>query len=220
MDISLNLVSNPSVRMADLPANANRPTLATVREIDFITDAEVGPLHIGFSRTKNDVDVENYGHGAGLKRLLIDIHSGDFWETGEDSGSLKEPFDSTLSLNNKDLRYIIYVLSDKNWQFSRAGWPITVGQEGYEQAAYFDAFRVDKYGYKDKGDDRRLTRDGCRVAYFIANGDKALEKTDCYSHPINLNIDLVFLFEQDSRLVSRYMPIIIDPDIRHPGGSD
>jgi hypothetical protein len=34
---------------------------------------------------------------------------------------------------------------------------------------------------------------------------------------INLHVDLLFKSEDDEEL---YMPVIIDPDIRHPGGSE
>jgi hypothetical protein len=52
------------------------------------------------------------------------------------------------------------------------------------------------------------------VAYFLSDGQKAKGSKTSYIHPINIHVDLVY-----EGLATDYMPLIIDPDIRHPGGS-
>lgn len=126
------------------------------------------------------------------------------------------PYASTLSLNNGKLSYVVYKLSNaKRWQVSRSGLPVSVGAKG--QQFCFDGYRVGAAGYisRDRG---RTERNGDKIVYFIADGWNAFKNgtTGLPSFPINIHVDLVFSKEAGG---PRYIPLIIDPDIRYPGGS-
>ncbi len=61
----------------------------------------------------------------------------------------------------------------------------------------------------DFGDEDAALRDRCKIAFLAAKG-----KAATYDHAINLHVDLVF-----DRVKPRLMPLMIDPDVRYPGGS-
>ena len=124
---------------------------------------------------------------------------------------------SPLSLNNSQkIRYIVYVLSDKNWQFARSGTPLTISSEHYDLELYSEAQRVDAFGTADDGSAEGAEKDRCRVAYFVANGIKAHADAPNrdYVHRLNLHVDI---YNADDG--GTILPLIIDPDIRYPGGS-
>ena len=58
---------------------------------------------------------------------------------------------------------------------------------------------------------------------MIAAADETLSTTGAYCHPINLHIDLIsdVTGKDDGKDVTRtcYLPVILDPDVRFPGGS-
>jgi hypothetical protein len=131
---------------------------------------------------------------------------------------------------NDRTSYIIYKLSDRNWQFVRVGRPITVGAKGMNKKAYFNGVRVFKGAAdKDSGTDFNANppqpRDGSKIAYFIADATEAgkNEPNNHYDHAINLHVDLIFEAKPPlptTPPTPRYfMPLVIDPDIRYPGGS-
>ncbi|HWT13731.1 MAG TPA: nucleotide synthetase [Allosphingosinicella sp.] len=196
----------------------DRPEYAVVREIDYKEQTLPGSggvkeLTFYFSRHSKNVKLADDPYKGDFRKLLLEVCTN---APGKGESKPGKPFNSPLSLLNDKLIYVIYRLSeDKNWQFSREGPPITVGQAAHDLGTYYDAFRVDKGGYADRGTDPKFVRDGCRVAHFIADGAKIVEQAGCYSHPINLHVDLIWT--EGGR--EHYMPIIIDPDVRYPGGS-
>jgi hypothetical protein len=112
----------------------------------------------------------------------------------------------------------------------RIGRPITVGTKGSSKQAYFNGKRVFTSATdSDRGTDfdahPSTARDGSKVAYFIADAHEAGkdEPNNHYDHAINLHVDLIFEAQPPlptSTSVARYyMPLVIDPDIRYPGGS-
>ena len=127
------------------------------------------------------------------------------------------PMRSSLSVCNDDLGYVVFLLDRGwNWQFARQGGVISV-EEGVGD--YFrEARRVDDRGMPT-GRDAPAPIDGAMAAYVIAHGQRARQRSpdDSYSHEFNLHVE--FLEHDGSgRIVSR-QPLIIDPDIRYPGGN-
>jgi hypothetical protein len=209
--------SYPFGRAADRMGKPN-PTTAIIREIDFTAPGN-NDLYVYYSRYTKPITVIDE---VELRKILISVYDPGFPYDKFAPMAPEEPFDSQLSLNNDELRYIIFRLkAGKNWQFAREGWPITIGDEGKNY--FYEAHRVDRKGIWDKGDDRKLIRDGCQVAYVIAAADEVLAKTGAYCHPINLHIDLIHEVDGllDGKPIKKtcYLPLIVDPDVRYPGGS-
>lgn len=194
---------------------AQNPMIATVREID--VEASSGWVSFFFSRATYFVDLTTYP--GGLDGLLRDVQSGNFIYE-DNSPNRPDPPETPLSLNNQALTYVVYKLSDKNWQFCRNHPPFTVGPKLKNKDIYFEARRVTPWGAKerivwDPGTEKWApVTDECTVAYFIADGWKAKGIIGTYVHAINIHVDLVF-----KGTSTAYTPLIIDPDVRHPGGS-
>lgn len=187
------------------------PTSATVREID----AEITNNRISFffSRATFYVDLTTYA--GGLDGLLRDVRDNKFYY-GDDTSNWPDPPQTPLSLKNEFLTYVVYKLSSKNWQFAHDYPPFTIGAEGKDAACYFEARRFDRHGNKDKVhiEHRVPSAEDCVVAYFIADGWKAKGIKGRYIHALNVHIELIYDGRERARI-----PIIVDPDVRYPGGS-
>jgi hypothetical protein len=191
----------------------SKPTLATLREVSFAESN--GHLRFFFSKWSNDFNIGSNG----ISELCARILNGDDVWVNETEPPLVEPYDSPMSLQVEELRYVVYVLAPGNWQFASRGYPLTMGTKGAGKDTYYDAHRV--WGQNpadaDQGtpfdDDNVTPRDGCKIAYMIADGlgSRSGEPNGKYVHRLNLHVDLLF--------GSKRMPIMIDPDIRYPGGS-
>jgi len=198
----------PFEELGPFPAGQNRPVIATVREIDAEVD---GDISFFFSRGTFAVDLRTYG--GGLPGLVEDVRAGTF-QYVDNLSSRPQPPMTPLSLNNQRLSYVIYKLRSRNWQFARKHPPFSIGKKGKDANAYFEAMRVDRHGVAEPVDPLKAAKDGSMVAYFIADGAKATGFTGRYVHALNVHVDL--LFGSGGR---GYMPLVIDPDVRHPGGS-
>jgi hypothetical protein len=187
------------------------PSAATVREID--CEVVNNRIYFFFSRGTYLVDLKSYV--GGLPGLLGDVRTGKFIYT-DDTSNRPDPPETPLSLNNRRFSYVIYKLSSKNWQFCRDHPPVSIGELGKAAGVYFNARRIDENGKEERVDiDRRLpVTDNCMVAHFIADGFKATGFTGSYTHALNLHVDLIY--EERERA---YIPLVIDPDVRNPGGS-
>lgn len=189
---------------------------ATVREVDFMIDSN-NKLKFYFSRGKN-VDLTM----TLIKDLLIDLcTSASTLPVPNQTGlsKLNPTTDPVLSIKHENLGYVIYRLSDKNWQFGRVGRPITVSKSAKESGCFFQCRRVFYANGKligDKGSELGHEKNGSKVAYLIVDGKEARDPTtDSYDGGINLHVDLV-----SDEIPPRYTPFTIDPDIRYPGGSE
>ena len=198
---------------------------AQVLEIDF--DIKGRHLWFYFSRRSKFIPISGQ---SDLDRLINNVCNISYkWDYNVASYP-KINCASPLSLMNDQNCYVIYKLSDRNWQFVRIGRPITVGKLGMDKKAYFNGKRVfasasDSDPGTEFDADPATARDGSKVAYFIADAREAgrNEPNNHYDHAINLHVDLIFEAQPPlptSTSVARYyMPLVIDPDIRYPGGS-
>lgn len=182
------------------------PTIATVREIDIKINAN--KIETEYSRANYTVDINNFGGlGAVLQRVANNTLS------LPDNPRPKAPYKSQLSLQNKTYCYVILKLTGKNWQFSRDRDPFSIGLSSTDPEVYFEPRKVDAQGgIVPRGE----VRDECRIAYFIADGATAYDDATAYEDPFNLHLDLI---DEDSHGQPSPVPIIIDPDVRFPGGS-
>jgi hypothetical protein len=120
---------------------------------------------------------------------------------------------SELSLNNSDYRYLIFILSEKtNWQFSREFEPFSLfeGEENNQtdlQEYYMNPQSVDGSGNSIEPGKEPYKKS--MVAFFIARGHcRPPSEGDRFNIHVDIN-------EEDAK----YIPIMIDPDVGHPGGS-
>lgn len=202
----LDLLTDPTLSIPDTLSKP-APAIATIREVDITVAA--GKIDAKFVKANYEVDL---GDAGGLGEVLRKVANGSI--SMPDSAAPKPPYETPLSLNNEKYCYVILKLSGKNWQFSREGAPFSVGIDGWIADVYRRARRVDAQGTVV---DPTAIQDGCKVAYLIADGQTASGGTPRdYRHPFNLHVDLIY---QDSATNPSHMPIIIDPDIRWPGGS-
>lgn len=115
--------------------------------------------------------------------------------------------DNPLDINAQQECYIIIELtSDFDWQFSRDGDGITL-KDNFSNR-FVDLTHVFKDGSVIKGGSQM--KPGCRMVYFAVIDPPKGE------HPFNMHVDLLYpAMTPEARL-----PIVIDPDIKHPGGTD
>jgi hypothetical protein len=187
----------------------NPPPLAIIRKIDYKIQqgANGDELIFYYSDYAPNMRIRSLQDFRDLLRR-VSTSNADF------VGSPSPPqgqYDSPLSLDSKGvLTYVIFKLSDRHWQFARKGPPITIGARGHGARAYFNAIRVDAQGMPDPTPGAE--KDNHKVAYFIVDG-RQIPAPYPYPHPFNLHVDLRFTGG------AGHLPIVIDPDIRHPGGS-
>lgn len=202
--------TDPDYPMGSYPYN-DRPNWAIIREINFrVYRRPTGDeLVFYYSRYSRD---KQLGSQEDFEDLLKDICHPSYRYRGNRSYP-KDPFSTTLSLNSKErLTYVIVKLAPRAWQFARSGQPFRIGAAGAQADAYYEARRVDSKGNVDSSDDPSKVMNNCMVAYFISDGPKAAEEGN-YPHGFNIYVDLLVSGGDP-------MPIRIDPDVRHPGGSD
>ena len=204
----------PTVPMDEGPNQY--PTIATVREIDI--EATADWVSFFFSRGTYFVDLTTYS--GGFDGLLRDLRNDAFIFEDDTFNNRPDPPATPLSLNNQGPSYVVYKLADKNWQFCRNHPPFSIGPKLQNSKLYCEARRIAPWGAKERIVQDPVTEewspvtDRSMIAYFIADGFAALGTTGIYTHAINIHVDLVF-----RAATPAYTPLIIDPDVRHPGGS-
>ncbi len=150
-----------------------------------------------------------------LESILSELRNGSFSVV-----DTVDEFNRPLDLNLSEPTCFVLALvptpyTTPNWQFSTDTAAITLGdfQQGSTNAAlrknYFNLRHVlnDNVGQPA----HFLHPDKCRIAYFYAKKTLA----DFY-HPININVEMYY---QNDSHGKNTIPIVIDPDVRYPGGS-
>lgn len=178
-------------------------------------------VEIGADRRARNLDIEyRWGSVTTLtstmteQTILTSVASGASTYLGQ-IGSLTR----RLTLNVAQPALIIFRLSkDLDWQFSHDCSPISLGEQASSANSpsrkyYANARRIDSNGNGIPDD-----LDGCMVACFDCDGAGLTKLGGTgFSHPINLHVDLVDR-DRDGKIVRR-LPIIIDPDVKNPGGT-
>lgn len=133
------------------------------------------------------------------------------------AGPANRSKDTHLSINFENMppSYIVLKLSSRyNWQFSRAFAPFTMDRRDQGYHRFFDARR-----FNAAGDviENSVLENNCRFAYFTVDPTKFVANAQGeFQHRFNIHIDLL---EMDGSTIDSFIPIIIDPDVRHPGGN-
>jgi hypothetical protein len=141
--------------------------------------------------------------GNDIKGYIRDIakHSAELAGERCHGKSLVGDETSPLDLNSEVPCYFVLELdAQHNWQFQHDGPAIT------GKTHLHDKYCELRHVHKGSGHD---PADGCKLIYFAAIDPPGKEKPG--KHPFNFHVE--FLQAGGKRL-----PIIIDPDIRWPGG--
>lgn len=115
---------------------------------------------------------------------------------------------SPLDLNCQERCIVVFKLAaDWNWWFNPAGDAFTTKAD--ESQKYSNLVHVMRDGRKISSGNP--IGEGCRLLYFTAN----CSPTPDYQDSFNLTVEL----KVDDGAVVRRTKLVIDPDVRHPGGS-
>lgn len=124
--------------------------------------------------------------------------------------------DTHLSLNAEAplLLYLVFKLSDNwQWQFSSDFYPFMISSDDAGKHIFVDAKRFDSGGNIAAFPGKIV--EGSRYAFFIWNGTNLPSSPD-FQHRFNIHLEFL---EMAGTSVHSKIPIIVDPDVRHPGGT-
>lgn len=109
--------------------------------------------------------------------------------------------------------FVVRLSNSVSWQFSKTGAPFC-GHQGVTLNDFCtNVFRVDANG-NDIANSASVSN--CRTAYFVVNGGECIKYGGGkYDVPYFFNVDLKYT----SGGVEHLMPLMIDPEIRWPGGT-
>lgn len=213
---SIRLIPTKSVPIADSKNTDANPTSFRLYEIDL----DIVPAGIGNEKEVRiqytyclDRSITGY---QDFITKMVDLVTA----TGHHGGTPKPrpgKNGSRLSVNwsnsagtdwDPTVRYLVFRLSDDlDWEFA-SGYPPFSKHE--DNKAFVGALKFDRVGVAAPGS---AAVDRCTYACFIVDGSTLPAQTD---RRFNIHIDLL---ERDQGSVKNRIPIIIDPDVRHPGGS-
>jgi hypothetical protein len=143
---------------------------------------------------------------AALDQILDQLRRGTY-EPMAPAESFNRPLDVNCSAKTL---FVFYLSDQRDWRFTRGAKAITLGKfdsEG-ERDNYYGLRHVlnDSIGTPDSPPDGN-----CKIVYFTAK-----KTSERFAHPFNINVELVFKNDIEG---PNTLPIVIDPDVRFPGGS-
>jgi hypothetical protein len=142
---------------------------------------------------------------AALDRILDGLRCG-YYERGAPAEPFNRPLDVSCCANTL---FVFFLSDQRNWRFTRNAKAITLGcDDAGDRDNYYKLRHVvdDSVGTPDSP-----SHADCKIAYFVAR-----KSSDRFAHKFNLNIELVYQPDCEG---ANTMPIVIDPDVRFPGGS-
>ena len=184
------------------------PTKMIFLEIGFEMD-EAGHLKIRYSHkgkkrdAPNQADLENE-----IRKYLIRFPGRRRNRNRPLSGD-----ETPMSINGKKSRLVVLKLSESNnLQFNQQGSPISV--EVGKADHFGGVFKIDNQATFIRSQDLmgEHPTPHCKHAIFAVD---AITST-----PLRFNIHLDLVEYDDDGDIAYTIPIIIDPDVRHPGGDD
>jgi hypothetical protein len=209
---------NPNTKVPpEFSVGETPPVWAIVREVDLeVNDKE---FFIRFTGGSNRVPVPS---AIKLQELLRKCATGMHKFDSSDPGALwpkprpnsNEDISSPISLNVSDDNYwVIFILANRDrWRFQNKGSPLTIEDGRHNHYRQSRRVKIDGTMIEDKD-----VLDDCRVALFAALASKRKDAKD-YTDSINLHLDFVMRRINEKEPYMR-VKVIIDPDIRNPGGS-
>jgi hypothetical protein len=172
------------------------PNRIVVRELTVDESSPIGPIMF-----KQPDKSHPCGDPADITQMINRLLAGPY-NHNPDAQRYVKPLDLNLGVSTC---FIIRLDPSFNWRFSSKLrgvmlGPVKVGDENY----YSNLRHVLDDGTESPNP---FASQSCRMIYFIGEAIPA-----GLPHPFNLNIEFVYGIDNT-------VPIVIDPDIRHPGGS-
>lgn len=192
-------------RSADpIPAGTTAAGVSTIiyRLVDYEEKPEVDEHGRPTGRRRINI---KYTSDNRVVRAKLDTFIAEILEKDKEAAPLAP---SPLDVNCKEECYLVFQLSrTKAWQFGEQGDAFTTKQA--EGDRYTDLWHV-------ASQDERYPAgeplpDGCRILYLTARCEDV-----GFQDGFNLRVDLVLDSAPDRKVRTK---LIIDPDIRNPGGS-
>lgn len=135
----------------------------------------------------------------------------------KDDAYLQEPYKTSLSMTiPRQLIYVLFRISVRKLQFDRTSRPISVPSNWINRFSL--AKIVDRRGMR-YSHQANVYNDECQLCYFVVDGTQFTAQEWRDGVPINFHVDLESVKKENGVKSVSYIPIVIDPDIRHPGGS-
>lgn len=123
-------------------------------------------------------------------------------------GELTEDTPLDLNIHGPSSYVVLRLDSDLNWRFDSNEPAVSL-----KDAAVGNHYGGLRHVLAD-GTVQEDPQAGCRLVYFVAQ-PPALPANGSYRHGFNFHVELI----QVDNNASGILPIIIDPDVGHPGGS-
>jgi hypothetical protein len=199
------------------PAPSSLPDAVTLWKVDIKINEN--RIHFEYDKAAQDTlsgrTIETYLKG------LVDGNIRPHWSPIRARHAPADPKRrmTPFSIHSNEYRYHVLVLSDMNWQFSEEHVPFKV-QNGRDHL-YLQALSAWALGSNpaEVGEKPPLGA-SAKVAAFIANAKQdQIENggfTGVFWTRFNFYLDLQMDFNGSSVL----LPITVDPDVGHPGGSE
>lgn len=180
------------------------PARILVRQIGLDPVAEDGPFVFV------DPDQARPYTAGTLDTILDNLRQGIYTPT-----TLVNGYNRPLDVNCRENTQFIFFLRDlgegRRWRFSSQTKGVTLGwfEEPADRENYYSLRHVldDSVGSPDPYPHPQ----DCKIITFIAR-----RTSDNFKHAFNINVEFVF---DDDESGMNTLPVVIDPDIRHPGGS-
>ncbi len=178
-----------------------------IYELDVFADA--GSIRIGYSGACSSTVADEQSFRDILKGVVKGSYPAN-WTTPPNP---RRPLtDSDLSIYTNEICYIAFVLNHKkkkHWRYTLVGDPIKKWRESPNN--YSNLKRMDRNGNVLPG---HRPQSKCIAAYFVADGASSSNGVSSYEHYFNLHVDILH------KNNGTYVPIVIDPDVRYPGGNE
>ncbi len=202
-------MSSPNQHRINEPTTANpapTPQRIIVREIGIGNPAGDKP-YVYLEPDKH----HPYNGQASLDAILLGLINGNYNQQGP-VDQYYRPLDLNLSYPSI---IVFWLNAEPSWRFSHKSYGATLGEFDVpsERNNYFSLRHVllDPSGSESYFNDHTKR---CRIIYFTAKPPNR-----SFFHPFNLNVEYLFNdVNGDSK--PNTLPVVIDPDIRNPGGSE
>lgn len=191
------------------------PTAAVALEVDLLFDAaakrfslEIVKIGKSTGNFKNHKDFLDWAKGQIASPKWVQSKGFD------STAGKRKP--TKMSLKYKDPFYLLVKLSDNwNWRFSADGAPLSMDSYWTGKRVFLDAFSFDSAGAVVTSPSPEVT---CKNAYTIVNCDKAKETSGSHNFEARYNLHVDLVEDPTDMANSSYIPLILDPDVRWPGG--
>jgi hypothetical protein len=214
-----NSVDIPSVENGCNP----KPMWARIFEISLSISAP--KIELGYSHLEEFAVSDQNDFEKQMSALVLKGSHHGTTPKPRDVDTNGDPIGSSLSVNwqhyassDKGIAYLVFRLSsDFDWQFNEFTVPFSMHKDDLPYCRFAGG---GKFAADGAHVDPSKKLSDCRYAYFIVNGPNLPgnlpgQGPQDFIRPFNMHIELL----ERGNVTHNRIPIIIDPDVRNPGGS-